>query len=345
MAEPLSIGITRDDRFLNHQTGLSHPESPQRLAVIHRMLDYEFAAVFDELTPTPATLEQVEALHTPDYLRMVLATARRRFTNLAADTTASSQSCFTAFLAAGACLDAAWDLLQGGHQAGLALVRPPGHHAHPDKAEGFCIFNNLGITCLELIKQGIKRILVVDWDLHHGNGLQRIFYGSNQVFYLSSHHQHSYPHSGGWEEAGAGEGAGYTLNLCLPPGSNDDDVVTLYREVLPPVVERYQPEIILVAAGFDALADDPLSNMAMTAAGFAALSELVASLGPGRGGAPMLLVLEGGYDPDQLTACVRQVLMTLQGRPTMLDRAASARGAELAARARSVHRRFKVWVD
>ncbi len=345
MASPLSVGITRDQRFLRHQTGLSHPESAQRLAVVYRMLDYEFAAVFDERTPAPATLEQVEALHTPDYLRMLLATARRRFTNLAADTTACSESCFTAFLAAGACLGAARELRQGRYQAGLALVRPPGHHAQPDKAEGFCLLNNLGITALELLKQGLRRILIVDWDLHHGDGLQRVFYRSKEVFYLSSHHHRSYPHTGGWEEAGAGEGEGYTLNLCLPPGSDDNDVLTLYRQVLPPVVERYRPEIILVAAGFDAHVDDPLSNMAMTAAGFGGLAELLAELGPRQSGAPLLLALEGGYDPNDLAQCLRRVLLALQGEAGAPARTASERGAELAARARQVHRRYKVWTE
>ncbi|MCF8033069.1 MAG: histone deacetylase [Desulfarculaceae bacterium] len=345
MASPLSIGITRDDRFLAHQTGLSHPEAPARLAAVYRMLDYEFAAVFAERTPQPATLEQVEALHTPDYLRMLLATARRRFTNLAADTTASSYSCYTAFLAAGGCLGAAQDVLEGRYQAGLALVRPPGHHAQADKAQGFCILNNLGITALELIKQGLKRILIVDWDLHHGDGLQRIFYDSPQVLYFSSHHHHSYPHTGGWEEAGAGQGAGYTVNLCLPPGSDDNDVVTLYRELLPQVVERYQPQVILVSAGFDGQRDDPLSNMSMSRAGYAALAALLADLGPLGGGAPLMLALEGGYDPDQLAACIRSVLLALLGEQTMLERAGSERGAEMAEQARAVHRAYKVWVD
>ncbi|MCB2227642.1 MAG: histone deacetylase [Desulfarculaceae bacterium] len=345
MTSPLSIGITRDDRFLEHQTGLSHPEAPARLATAYRMLDYDFAGQFIERAPSPATLEQVEALHTPDYLRMLLATARRRFTNLAADTTASSLSCYTAFLAAGACLDSAHDVIDGGYQVGLALVRPPGHHAQPDKAEGFCILNNLGITALQLIKEGMERILIVDWDLHHGDGLQKVFYGTDKVFYLSSHHQHSYPRTGGWEEAGAGDGAGYTVNLCLPPGSDDNDVVTLYRELLPSVVERYQPQAILVAAGFDALVDDPLSNMAMTRAGFAALAELVARLGPIGGQIPLMLALEGGYDPDQLAGCLRAVMLAFLGEATMLDRASSTRGEELAARARAVHRGHKVWVD
>ncbi|MCF8040528.1 MAG: histone deacetylase [Desulfarculaceae bacterium] len=345
MLPPLNIGIIRDDRFLNHQTGLSHPEAPQRLSVVHRMLDYDFAAAFDERPAEPATLEQVEALHTPDYIRMVIATARRRFTNLAADTTASSESCYTAFLAAGACIRGAREALAGDYQAALALVRPPGHHAQPAKAEGFCILNNLGITALELLRQGLKRILIVDWDLHHGNGLQKVFYDSPEVFYFSSHHLQSYPRTGDWEEAGAGAGEGYTLNLCLPPGADDNDVVELYRQLLPSVVERYQPQVILVAAGFDGHVDDPLSNLAMTAAGFGALGQLVADLGPRGCGVPLLLALEGGYDPTDLAECLRQVLLAWQGDPTMLERASSDRGAEWAERARAAHRRYGVWID
>ncbi len=345
MVPPLNIGIIRDERFLRHQTGLSHPESPQRLSVVHRMLDYDFAAAFCERPAELATLEQVEALHSPDYVRMVIATARRRFTNLAADTTASAESCYTAFLAAGACLRGAQELLAGDYQAALALVRPPGHHAQPAKAEGFCIFNNLGVTCLALLRRGIKRILVVDWDLHHGDGLQKAFYQTPEVFYLSSHHLSSYPHTGDWEEVGAGDGEGYNLNLCLPPGCNDADLVELYRQVLPPVVERYRPQIILVAAGFDAHQDDPLSNMALTAAGYGALGQLVADLGPRGCGAPLLLALEGGYEPADLAECLRRVLLAWQGDPTALERLSSDRGAELAARARAVHRRYGVWVD
>lgn len=178
------------------------------------------------------------------------------------------------------------ELLAGDYQAALALVRPPGHHAQPAKAEGFCILNNLGITALELVRRGLKRVLIVDWDLHHGNGLQKVFYESPEVFYFSSHHLHSYPHTGDWEEAGAGAGEGYTVNLCLPPGADDNDVVELYRQLLPTVVERYRPQIILVAAGFDAHREDPLSNLSMSAAGFGALGQLVADLGPGAAGRP-----------------------------------------------------------
>ena len=155
----------------------------------------------------------------------------------------------------------------------------------------------------------------------------------------------SYPHTGDWEETGAGPGEGYTLNLCLPPGADDNDVVELYRQLLPSVVERYQPQIILVAAGFDAHINDPLSNLAMSPAGFGALGQLLADLGPKGCGAPLLLALEGGYDPEDLAQCLRQVLLAWQGAPTMLERASSGRGSELADRARAIHRRYGVWVD
>ena len=138
----------------------------------------------------------------------------------------------------------------------------------------------------------MKRILILDWDLHHGNGIQSTFYGEDEVFYLSSHHCQSYPHTGLWEETGRGVGRGYTLNLCIPAGFGDADMLHLYREALGPVLERYDPQIILVACGFDAHAEDPLSNCSLNAEAFAGLAELVMTLGPEKNGTPLLLALE-----------------------------------------------------
>ena len=338
-----NIGIIRDQRFLLHKTGLSHPESPGRLSSVYRLLDYEFPGEFAERDARAATLEQIEAVHQPQYVAMVLATAKRRFTNLAADTTASADSCLAAWLAAGACVQGVDALLDGELQACLALVRPPGHHALSGRAGGFCIFNNLAIAARHAQKRGLKRILILDWDLHHGNGIQDIFYGESEVFYLSSHHCQSYPHSGLWEEAGQGTGRGYTLNLCIPGGFGDADMLHLYREVLTPVMERYDPQIILVACGFDAHAEDSLSNCSLSAEAFAGLAELVMTLGPEKNGTPLLLALEGGYDPAVLSACLRKVLEGLSGAQTNVWNAQSQKAAELLAKAQAVHRPFRVW--
>jgi len=343
VSAPPKIGIIRDQRFLRHLTGLSHPESPERLSAIYRLLDYEFPVDFPQPPAQPATLEQIEAVHRPSYVQMVLATARRRFTHLAADTTACADSCLAAWLAAGSCVQGVDALLAGELDLCLALVRPPGHHALPERAGGFCIFNNLGIAARHALQRGLKRILIVDWDLHHGNGLQQLFYDQAEVFYLSSHHLQSFPRSGDWQEAGQGPGLGYTLNLCLPAGFNDADMLHLYREVLTPVVERYRPQIILVACGFDGHADDPLSNLALSAEAFGGLAALIMALGPRQNGAPVLLALEGGYNQAALTACVRRMLEAFTGAQTHAWSARSGLAAELVARARTVHRPFRVW--
>ncbi len=337
------IGIIRDQRFGLHKTGLSHPESPERLAAPYRMLDYEFPGEFTELSAQLATLEQIEAVHLPPYVAMVLATAKRRFTNLAADTTACADSYLAAWLAAGACVQGVDALLDGRMQVCLALVRPPGHHALPAKAGGFCIFNNLAIAARHAQKRGLQRILILDWDLHHGNGIQDIFYDEKEVFYLSSHHCQSYPHSGMWEETGQDLGQGYTLNLCIPGGFGDRDIMHLYREILTQVVERFGPQLILVACGFDAHAEDPLGNCALSAEAFAGLAALVRTLGPQDNDAPLLLALEGGYDPAVLASCLRRVLEGLSGAGEQVWRADSPKAAELVTRAKGVHQAFGVW--
>lgn len=341
------LGIVRDPFYLEHKTGLSHPESPGRLAAVYAMLDREFAGRFTAFDPAPASLEQIELVHAPAYVQLVLSTARRAFTNLTSDTPASAKSCHAAWLAAGGCLRGLEAVLTGELPVCFALVRPPGHHALAGQAGGFCLFNNLAVAAAHARAAfGIKRVLIVDWDVHHGNGIQDIFYRDPGVFYLSSHYYQAYPHSGDWEDVGMGRGAGYTMNLCLPYDATDDDALTLYREVLPQVVEGYEPELILVAAGFDAHKDDPLGSTQFSEAAFAGLGALVRRLGPERG-VPLFLALEGGYNPEALAASVRQCLLGLTGRgdgDEVLSREKSDRGLALARKARQVHGIYGVWM-
>ena len=341
------LGIVRDPIYLEHKTGLSHPEDPGRLTSLYALLDNEFRGGFLNLPAFPASLSQIELVHSPAYMQLVLSTARRAFTNLTSDTPVSAQSYQAAWLAAGGCLQAVEALLTGQCAISFAMVRPPGHHSLPGLAGGFCIFNNLAIAaCWARQKYGLKRILIVDWDVHHGNGIQEVFYRQREVFYLSSHYYYSYPHSGDWEEVGQGAGAGYTLNLCLPGDAVDDDVLHLYREILPQVVEGFDPQLILVAAGFDAHKDDPLGNTHLTEMAFAGLGALVRRLGPEKG-IPLMLALEGGYNHEALTASVRQCLLALLGQgqgPEILARAQSDRGRALANKARQVHGPYGVWM-
>jgi len=343
----ISLGIVRHDVYLEHKTGLSHPEGPGRLGSLHQMLDQEFGGRFLGLEPAPATLEQIELVHSPAYVQLVLSTARRAFTNLTSDTPSSAHSCRAAWMAVGGCLQAVEALMTGQCAMCFAMVRPPGHHALPGQAGGFCIFNNLAIAARwARHAYGLKRILIIDWDVHHGNGIQDAFYGEREVFYLSSHYYQAYPHTGDWDDVGLGNGAGYTLNLCLPGDAGDDVVLHLYREILPQVVEGYDPQLIMVAAGFDAHKDDPLGNTQLTEMAFAGLGALVRRLGP-RKGIPLLLSLEGGYNHQALTASVRQNLLALS-QPDygdeILAQADSFRGRALANKARHVHGPYGVWM-
>lgn len=342
---PPTLGIIRDDRFLNHKTGLSHPESPGRLLTLHRLLDYEPPPGVLEMAARPCTLEALERVHEPAYVRLILASAQRGFTQLAADTTVSEGSCLAAWLAAGACMAAVDALMAGELAQVLALVRPPGHHAMPAAAGGFCVFNNLAVAARHAqAAHGLKRILVVDWDLHHGNALEKVFYDDPGVLYLSSHHLNTWPHTGPPESVGGGEGEGYTINLCLPGGAADGDVLHLYREILPQVVERYRPQMVMVACGFDAHHADPLGIFAMTELGFAGLAELVRVLAPQERGLPLLLSLEGGYDPAALAQCLERVIAVLAANEaTQLGLAESQRAADLADRTRRLHARYRVW--
>ncbi|MCB2188888.1 MAG: histone deacetylase [Deltaproteobacteria bacterium] len=340
------VGVVRDRRFLDHKTGLGHPEQPARLAEIYRALDWDFPTQFQEFTPRSATLEELERVHTPAYTAAILASAHRRFTILAPDTHASAASCLAAWLSAGACLTGLEALLAGQVQACFALVRPPGHHALPDRGEGFCLFNNLAITARHAqVHFGLKRILIVDWDVHHGNGIQEVFYQDPGVFYLSTHDLHAFPWSGNWDETGHGPGRGYTVNVPIVRHLADDDLVGLYADLLPAVIKAYRPQLILGAAGFDAHHRDPLGCTKITSEGHHGVANLLASLGPVERGIPLLLSLEGGYDPRALTKSVVRVLEALlEPRPyTTQGRHPSELAAELARRARKSHAAYKVW--
>ena len=343
----LKVTVIRDERYLDHKTGMLHPENPDRLRVIYRMLDRDFPQGLVYLPSEPATMEQLELVHSPSYVQKVLKTSELTFTHLAPDTPASSRSYFAAFLAVGGCLKALDSLLSGQCEASFALVRPPGHHAMPDRATGFCIFNNLGITARYAMKKyRLERILTVDWDIHHGQGLQGLFYDNKKLLYFSSHYMGFYPRTGAWTETGTGEGLGYTVNIPLPKEIGDNDIIHLYREVLGPIIKRYQPELILVAAGFDAHHLDPMGGTMLTEKAFQCLTRLLMGFREEADRPPLLFALEGGYHLQALELCVREVLKALTtDNPN--EKCLSQRtqlGEELVRKARHTHAKYGVWV-
>lgn len=306
------VGIVHDRRYQRHKTGLTHPESAARLQAVDRMIARRFAQRLREVHPVMPSAEQLKLVHTPEYLRQVLATAGVPHSSLGEDTPCSSSSYMAAWLAVGGCLAGVAELLAGRLDSCFALVRPPGHHATSQAAGGFCIINNLAVAARWAVEGlGLDRVLIVDWDVHHGNGLQEIFYRDPTVLYFSSHYRGAYPPSGGFNEVGEGPGKGFNVNLELDMHSSDDDMVSLYSAVLGPLLQSFRPQIILVAAGFDAMREDPLGRLRLSAEVFGRLTLLVRSMATRVGSPPMLLALEGGYEPEALACGVGEVLEAL----------------------------------
>ena len=307
-------GIIRDDFYKKHINGYGHPECPERLEVLYEMLDDpEMNGLFKKIYSREATEEEIISIHSSSYYRMVSETATRRgITSLDADTSAGPDSFRAAKLAAGgflSLLDAVQDRLV---ENGVALVRPPGHHAEANRAMGFCIFNNIAIGALYLIKKyPVKKILIVDWDLHHGNGTQHSFYNNSQILYFSTHQYPYYPGTGRFEDVGEGEGKGYTVNVPLQPGAGDNEYILLFQEILKPIAREFSPDFILVSAGFDIHYDDPLGGMRVTPEGFAFLTRLLLDCANELCLGKLAMVLEGGYGLNGLRDSVKAVLLEL----------------------------------
>jgi acetoin utilization deacetylase AcuC-like enzyme len=345
---PLEIGVVRDARYLEHRPGLVHPESPNRLRSIYRMLDSEFADRLIAIEPEPADLEYLELVHTPTYVKQILSTAERDFTPLAPDTAVSAMTYLAAWLAAGGCIKGLDAVVSGRCRACFALVRPPGHHAVRDRAGGFCIFNNLGVAArYAMEKYQFERILIIDWDIHHGNAIQDLFYEDKRVLYFSSHYMGWYPHTGDWGETGEGEGEGYNVNVPVPKELEDDDIIHIYRTLLSPIFRKYKPQLVLVAAGFDAHQRDPLGRTRLTETAYRWLTQIVLELSEASRSAPLLFALEGGYDIRALTASVKEVLRCLcyEGRRERVPLVKTPRGQEVIDKALEVHRRYRIWTS
>ena len=325
-----TVAILRDPIYLKHSNGPMHPEGPERLVAIDRMLS-EFP-LKDNLADTPprdATFEELAWIHEQSYIRRIEQTQERSFTVLDPDTSATSDSYAAALRAAGGTMAAAEAVLSGSYPAAFAFVRPPGHHAEADRAMGFCLFNNVAIAAMyALQRHNLKRVLIVDWDVHHGNGTMHSFYETDEVLYFSVHQYPHYPGTGRIDEIGHGAGRGYTVNVPLYGGQGDANYLYLFREILLPVAREYAPQLILVSAGFDTHRNDPLAGMQLSSGAYGGLAgilqELAAECCPGR----LAFTLEGGYDHAALGEGVAAVLSSLiQG----CDGSSETRGEEAAA--------------
>jgi acetoin utilization deacetylase AcuC-like enzyme len=296
-------------RFQEHTTPPGHPERPERAEVFDEIAKAFRDAGGRVVEPRPARREELLRVHDEAHVASIEA-VRGRAAMLDADTFTSPESRDVALLAAGAAVQAMEHALDTGETA-FALVRPPGHHAERDKAMGFCLFNNVAVAAAAAVARGLERVAVVDIDVHHGNGTQWMFYSEPRVFYMSTHQFPFYPGTGAADETGTGAGAGFTLNIPLPAGARDADYELAYHDI-EDALGRYAPQLLLVSAGYDAHATDPLASMRMTTDGYAQIVRILAR-SAAKAGCPIALVTEGGYDLNALRDCI-QATITALGR-------------------------------
>ena len=298
----MNLGYVYSPIFLEHAE-VGHPESPQRLEAILQVLeDSGLLKQMTALDPRPATDAQLLAVHSQKHLDKIRAAHERGGIMLDADTFLGERSREAAYLAAGAAIGAVDAVMNRQVDSAFAFVRPPGHHATRDLAMGFCIFNNIAVAAQHALdRYGLERVLIVDFDVHHGNGTQDIFYESPRVMYFSTHRYPFYPGSGHWRDMGLGAGAGATINVPLPHSIGDKMYARIFDDLLYPASERYQPELVLVSAGYDAHWSDPLGAlMLLTTSGYGYLSRVLNAIARDFSNGRIVFVLEGGYNLEAL---------------------------------------------
>ncbi len=325
-------GVVVDKRFMDHDMGAFHVESPARIEILMRMLAEDPPVPYRAIAPRPATDEELSWIHERAYIDLIRSTAGKTVP-MDADTFAGPKTWETALLASGGVLESLDRIMDGSVPDALALVRPPGHHAEAARAMGFCFFNNAAIGAEHLIRRhGLRRVLVVDYDLHHGNGTEHAFYERRDVLYFSTHQSPLYPGTGATRFFGHGEGYGYNLNVPLLAGKTDADYLHIFEKILAPVAAQFEPEFIIVSAGFDIAAGDPLGGMEVSPAGFGLLTASLLAMAERTAAGRLALVLEGGYGLEALQNGVRQVLKALAERkspPVGESPSAAALGSSL----------------
>ncbi|MEX2307326.1 MAG: histone deacetylase [Pirellulales bacterium] len=302
-----------DPRFLEHDTGRFHPERPERLrkAIAH----LEEQRMVNQCVRPECPLarrDRLERVHEPGYIDSVARLAEQGGGPLDPDTVISRASFEVARLAAGAACDAVDRVVAGEAKTAFCLVRPPGHHALAERAMGFCLFNNIAVAAKVAIDEhGLERVLIVDWDVHHGNGTQDIFYADGSVGYFSIHRWPFYPGTGAADETGIGDGLGATRNLPVPYGISREQYRDLFRRELEDFTERIRPQLVLISAGFDAHRADPLGSFVLETEDFAELTNVVLGIAAAHAQGRVVSVLEGGYNPPVLAECVETHLRRL----------------------------------
>ena len=313
------VAILYSEQFLLHDTGSGHPERPERLSKVVKEVKESNSLSPFLIWPVikKANINEISLVHTQDYIDLVKHEVELIKGNdvtylTTGDTIISKNSNEVAKLAVGAGITGANAIMKGKVTSAFALIRPPGHHATASRGMGFCIYNNISIVARYLQhKYGLKRILIVDFDVHHGNGTQEIFYEDNSVFYFSVHQHPFYPGTGRPSETGSGNGEGFTLNVDLPIGSGDDQLIKAIKDQLKPAMSKFKPEFILVSAGFDAHKGDLLGELNYTSNGYKQVALILKDIAQKYAFGRTLYILEGGYVADNISQSVKKILSIL----------------------------------
>jgi len=307
-------GYVYDPLYLDHYTAF-HPECPERLEkIMSKLSETKILDYIQSIPPRPATIEEVAMVHTPSHIEGIRKICLNGGGNLDPDTYTSGRSYDAALLAAGGLMCAVDKVMEGRFRNTFALVRPPGHHAMPDRAMGFCLFNNAAIAACYLEKTyGLERILIVDWDVHHGNGTEFIFYNTSKVLYFSVHQGWIYPGTGWKNDVGKGEGEGFTINVPLEARMGDIEYETVFQEILYPAAVQYKPQFVLISAGQDSHHSDPIGAMRLTSQGFENLTKIVMNIADKCCDGRITATLEGGYNLEGQALSVAAIFNALSG--------------------------------
>lgn len=324
----MTTGLIYDDRFLNHDTGPGHPERPDRLrAIVAALKSAGLWQRLEHLTFDASTPSRLERLHSPAYVHRVIETCESGMSYVdVPDSAVCAASADLAMLAVGGVLRAVYAVMRGEIDNAFCAVRPPGHHAEMGRSMGFCLFGNVALAAESLIADhGLDRVSIVDFDVHHGNGTQHLLEDRPDILFVSVHEDpvHQYPGTGFAHETGKGDGAGFTLNVPLPPGSGDAAYRAAFDDAVIPKLDAFAPQFVLLSSGFDAATADPLGGMKLSTPGFVEITQQMLAVADRHAAGRLVSVLEGGYDLDALAAgvCghVSALLESGDGEPDILD--------------------------
>jgi acetoin utilization deacetylase AcuC-like enzyme len=311
--------IVKDDRYIQHLERVPHLESPRRYrAMLEVLADPSLNGRLREVSPRMATPEELAWVHTREHIERVARSAQRPLTSFDLDTAATETSYEVARLGVGGVFSLLDEIWSGRGRRGFACIRPPGHHAEPDKAMGFCLFNNTALGARYLREQySVKKVMIVDIDVHHGNGTQSTFYGTDEVLFLSFHQFPGYPGTGNYGEVGEGKGEGYTVNIPLAKGHGDSDFGKIVYFFINPLAQLYQPEIILVSCGFDLYHRDRLGGMKVRPEGYGLITFFLLSIAEKVCDGRIAFIMEGGYSLKGIRECGLAVMQALCGLPIL----------------------------